>query len=70
MDATGRLAIPPQFAEARRFSEGLAAVRAGRLWGYIDSAGRWRIRPSLQLAGDFHEGLARASHVERGRVLR
>ena len=30
----------PQFDEAKTFSEGLAAVKVGEKWGYIDKAGQ------------------------------
>ena len=44
IDKSGRLAIPPQFSEARSFSNGLALVRFGEgryegQWGYIDTSG-------------------------------
>jgi hypothetical protein len=56
---TGREAIPYQFDECRDFSEGLAAVQAGRGWGFIDATGKFVIPPHLKAAADFHEGLAR-----------
>jgi hypothetical protein len=54
------MVIAAQFAEAGRFSEGLAAARdeAGRR-GYIDRAGRWAVPPSFfEEARDFSDGLA------------
>jgi hypothetical protein len=40
------------------FSEGLAPVSDGRLWGYIDKKGRSVIGPRYQWARGFSEGLA------------
>ncbi|NJL89030.1 MAG: WG repeat-containing protein [Coleofasciculaceae cyanobacterium SM2_1_6] len=40
------------------FSEGLAEVRVGEKWGYIDRLGRMVIRPRFQEAKYFSEGLA------------
>ncbi len=40
MDADGKTVIEPQFAEAKSFSDGLAAVSDGTHWGYIDHQGR------------------------------
>ena len=42
IDKSGRLAIPPQFSEARSFSNGLVRFGEGRYegqWGYIDTSG-------------------------------
>lgn len=61
---TGQMSIPPQFARARPFHEGLASVQptSANEWGYIDKKGKMVIPPrSIDQeggAGDFHEGLA------------
>ena len=61
---SGQAVIKPQFADARPFSEGLAAasVQASDdffpIWGFIDVSGAWRIKPQFAHAGEFHEGLA------------
>src|SRR5580704_212376 len=39
-DQTVRFVIKPQFDEADSFSEGLAAVRVGAKYGYIDKQGK------------------------------
>src|ERR671915_535582 len=54
----GKLAITPQFEDARKFSEGLALVRIGGLWGYVQPGGRLAISPQFDEAYDFAEGLA------------
>ncbi len=51
--------LPQRFDYARDFSEGLAPVRIGDFWGFIDNAGAMAITPRFDDAGAFHEGLAR-----------
>jgi hypothetical protein len=57
-DLTGKVVIPPQFDEARDFSEGLAPIRINRKWGYIDSKGKTVIPSKYYRARGFSEGLA------------
>ena len=50
MDRTGRVVIPPQFADAGNFSEGLAGVRLSeeeQKYGYIDTSGKMVISSSV-----------------------
>jgi phosphatidylserine/phosphatidylglycerophosphate/cardiolipin synthase-like enzyme len=42
------------------FSGGLAAVRVGDNWGYIDASGKLAIQPAYREAGEFSDGLAAA----------
>jgi WG repeat protein len=65
IDHAGKLAIEPQFDEARDFAEGLAAVRINITWGYIDAAGKVVIPLQFATAADFSEGFALVSN-ERG----
>jgi hypothetical protein len=62
IDNTGAIKIEPQFAAARGFSEGLAAVQVvtagGTKSGYIDTSGTMVVEPRYDLAYDFSEGLA------------
>jgi len=58
LNAQGQFAIAPQFSLARRFSEGLAAVRTRQGYGYIDHAGQFVIPPQFAGANGFSEGLA------------
>ena len=46
------------------FSEGLAPVRVGKKWGYIDKTGRMMIAPKFETAEPFSDGLARISQGE------
>ncbi len=57
IDQAGRT-LPQHFDDARDFSEGLAAVRVGDSWGFIDRTGRLFIRPRFAEATPFSEGLA------------
>lgn len=52
------LQIEPQFSEAHHFSDGLAAVKVGGMYGYIDKTGKFLINPKYSSAEDFSEGLA------------
>ena len=67
----GEVVIPPQFAEAFDFHEGLAGVRTakttgwygkGDLWGYIDQTGKYVLEPTYNEVHPFHNGVARV-HV-------
>ena len=50
--------IPPQFEQADAFSEGLARVKIGAKWGYIDKTGKQVIQPQLDEANSFAQGVA------------
>ena len=52
-----RISLKPGQA-AHSFSEGLAAVSVDKKWGFIDTAGRFVIRPQFGWVGDFSDGLA------------
>jgi hypothetical protein len=67
IDKTGEIAIPLQFVPRQeqmetmslsRFTEGLAPVMFGNLYGYIDHKGNTVIPASFRYAGQFSEGLA------------
>ena len=70
LDENGRIAIKPQFDDAKLFSEDLARVRVGKKWGFIDRTGKLVITPQFELSSseeanncslDFHEGMAAVS---------
>ena len=50
--------IEPKFENAKRFSEGLAAVRIEGKFGYIDTTGEIVITPKFDQAGMFDQGLS------------
>ena len=59
IDKAGEPVFPGKmFYLCEPFSEGLAPVTSGRLWGYIDQKGRSVIGPRYQWARGFSEGLA------------
>jgi hypothetical protein len=70
IDHGGALRIEAAFAEARPFSEGLAAVRVSSHaevrndWGYIDSSGQLAIQPAFSFAGPFLQGVASVAFVK------
>ena len=56
--ATGEVVIPYIYKEVSPFSEGLAAVKSGNKWGFIDKTGKVVIQFNYDGAGGFSEGLA------------
>ncbi len=54
----GSFVIPPRYDDAHYFFEGLAVVRIGDNWGYIDVNGTMKIQAKYVAANDFYEGLA------------
>ena len=62
IDSSGNYVIQPIFEDARPFSEGLAAVRLNKRWGYVDTSGEMRIPNSYPFfADEFAGGLASVS---------
>jgi hypothetical protein len=63
LDRNGQFAIPPRFASAAPFQEGLAAVKHStdlsvNDWGYVDTGGHPIIEPRFHSAGSFSHDLA------------
>src|ERR1044072_864633 len=60
IDRAGTVVMEPQFDYANEFYEGLACVKIGDNWSYIDVAGRKVIefKQKIDHAHDFSEGLA------------
>jgi hypothetical protein len=61
----GDISIAPQFEDAASFNQGLAAVKAAGLWGYISPKGETVITPIFENAFDFSEGLAAVKSGEK-----
>jgi hypothetical protein len=61
IDKTGKVITDQRYDRALAFSEGLAAVGTGGLWGFIDKTGKLVIPPRFQAASDFSDGLAAVS---------
>ncbi len=53
-----------KYTEIHDFNEGYAAVKAGGLWGYIDSTGRQIVKPTFRKAYEFRNGLAKVSTAD------
>lgn len=79
IDKTGKFVIGPGdygLSDDSNFSEGLAAVRIGGKWAYIDRTGRVRIRPRSGGLHPFSDGMARidikgkAGYIDRTGRLR
>lgn len=47
---SGELVVNPQFDDAGPFSEGLALVKVGNEYGYVDEAGKYVINPQFDAA--------------------
>jgi WG containing repeat len=52
------IAVPPQFDYVCDFSEGLAEVKVGDKWGFINRVGETVVVPQFDCTGKFSEGLA------------
>lgn len=65
IDQNGKVAIEADpklgITNSREFSEGLAPVQQGNLWGYIDTKGNMVIKPQFITAEYFSDGLARVA---------
>ena len=57
-EARGEIVVEPQFQQAWYFVDGLARVREGDHWGYIDREGEMVIPARYDLAWDFDGPLA------------
>lgn len=58
IDASGRVISAARFDGAKAFSEGLAPVKIGSLWGYINKRGAMAISPQFDDAMSFSDGVA------------
>jgi hypothetical protein len=58
IDKTGTILSSERFDDVQEFSEGLAPVKMGKLWGYADRSGRIVITPQFEIANGFSNGLA------------
>lgn len=59
IDDLGRVAVLLEGADyGRAFSDGLAEVLVGKLWGFIDRSGTFVIKPQFEWTEPFVEGIA------------
>lgn len=63
VDKTGKRVGRQTFDDAGSYSEGLAAVKIGESYGYIDKTGTVAIKPHYVSAHEFHEELALVTPV-------
>lgn len=61
IDRQGEWVIPPQFSAAKDFSphDGLARVRKGDRWGYVNEYGEMMYVDNTEIIGTFFEGLCK-----------
>jgi TPR repeat protein len=64
----GSLAILEKFDDAKPFYRGFAPVKKGKLWGFIDTTGKWIIQPQYENAWQFSEGLALVRMNEKNAI--
>lgn len=69
IDENAKVVIPCRFAEVGPFHEGYAAARADTFFGYIDTTGRWVIRPQYDYGTAFSEGWAKVYRSETRTAL-
>ena len=50
--------VLPKYDEIGYYSEGMASVKMGNLWGFIDMVGNNVISPTYMEVHEFHEGVA------------
>ena len=55
---TGEMVIPEKYDDGHPFQEGVAAVKVGDQWGYIDKTGKTIVAPQFVQVTDFTGGLA------------
>jgi WG containing repeat len=61
IDSAGQWVLPPQYAGALPFQDGLAATQDAGRWGYLRPDGTWQLAPTFEQAGSFSNGLAPVS---------
>lgn len=64
-----RLPFMEAASKSGDFSEGLAGVRKGEKWGYIDKTGAFKIPEKFDWAGNFSEGLAWVREGEKRKLI-
>ncbi len=63
IDTSGTFVINPLYAEAKGFSQGLAAVKLTEDsdWGFINTNGNWVVEPGFRRVGQFKNGLCQVT---------
>jgi hypothetical protein len=68
IDQTGAEVVPLEYEDADHFSEGLAAVKKGGKWGFVDVHGRGVIGAQYAWVSSFHAGRAMFAKQDGGKV--
>lgn len=63
LSSFSQLIITPQFDRIEDFSDDVAWVKLGGLWGLIDFQGNWMISPAQSGAGSFNDGIAKSTNL-------
>ncbi len=61
--------IPAKYSQGYDFSDGLALVRDGNQWKYLDKDGKAVISTDAQLCGNFHDGRAFVGYIQDKALL-
>lgn len=61
--------ITPQYQDGLLFTEGLAAVKKGGKWGYIDESNKIVIQCEYDDVGPFHQGVAVVANRENNHLV-
>ena len=70
LDTRGAWIVPAEYDDAFDFQGGFAAVRVGRLWGFVGHDGKLAIPPSFDRVNSFLDGLARVEVTLPGENVR
>ena len=68
INSKGEKVIDYQYADAKSFSDDLAAIKHGETWGYISKLNQLVIDQKFMDANPFHNGTAQASFID-GKIL-
>lgn len=69
VDSEGRFLFKKQFEEVSQFTEGLARVKQGDKYGYINTKGEMVVSCTYDDARQFFNGFARVKQNDRWGVL-
>ena len=69
-DLAGTVVVPAIYDEVRDFSSGMAAVRVGEHWGFIDSTGVLAVQPAFKNVWPFERQIAAAGDERLGLIRR
>jgi hypothetical protein len=68
MDPSGKVVISAKFQRANSFHEGMAAVKVGERWGFINKTGKLVVEAKYDEVRNFSEGYAAVARLLDGRL--